>query len=253
MAYRVELPLSRVVARGESQTLTLPVRDSSDAEQTASSGTITIYVGTQTLLSETAITSVGPPASYDLLASTTADEPLSEDWVEVWDLSGLDAFTVRGYLVRRPYHSRVTDRSLRDKHPEILDLLPPGETTGERFRRGASEAIQRHLLRQGRRPWLIFDSDTLYEPEVYLALSAWARDCHLRQVGGPDWLELARDYEQKAEVILGEISFGYDADEDGTLTDDEDGTSAVSAGVTLTAGRPGGWRLGARGLGGGWR
>lgn len=251
MTYRVELPLSRVVVRGEAATLTLPVRDDTDAEQTASSGTISIYLGTTTLVDAASVTSVGPPASYSLLAATTTDQVLSDEWVEVWDLDGLDTFTVRGYLVRRGYHSRVTDKSLKDKHPEILSTLPQGETTSERFRRSASETIQRKLIAQGRRPWLIFDSDSLYEIEVYLALALWARDCWSRSVGGPDWLELAEVYDGKAESLWTQQSFGYDADEDGLLSDDEDGTSALKASVTLTSGRPGAWRTGPRGWG--WR
>lgn len=240
MAYRVQLSLPRVVERGEQTTLNLPVRDDADAEQTAtlSGSTVTIYLGSKKIVDAAAIATVGPPASYTVSAAATADEGLTDEWLEVWTLAGLDTFRVRGHLVRHQYHSRVTDAALQDVHPEFLLHLPPGETTGERFRRRASEQMQRRLLAKGRRPWLVFDSDALFDPEVWLTLALWAEDAALRQQGNTEWARLANSYHKRYEDCWAEVSFSYDENEDGVIDADENGEATQAAAVMLTAGRP---------------
>lgn len=246
MAYHVQLSLPRIVQRGVAATLTCPVYNDAGAEQTASAGTVAIYDGGAEVLAATAVTTTGPPASYSLAASVTTDRGLTDRWHEEWSLTGLDTFRITGFLVRHAYHDRLTDSVLQDAHPEFLDHLPPVETTGERFRRTASERIQRRLLAKGRRPHLIFNADALLDPAIFLALHLWADDVALRSDSETRWIRLADRYMKQYESAWSEVTFDYDRDEDGLIDPSEQGEATQSASIVFTAGRRragrGGWR-----------
>lgn len=239
MAYRVQLELPRVVQIGRAASLTLPVYSDAGGQLTASSGTLTVTSGGATLLDEVAVT-VGPPASYSLLAATTASLAPSDTWVETWTLVGIDRIVHTGSLVRMGYFSRLTDSGMEDVHPEVLDLLPAGETTAERFRRSASGWMQRKLLSKGRRPWLIWDQDALYEPELWRALGLWANDAASRVQSASaqaDYARRAREYLDRADALFGEVSFRYDAEESGSV-DVESTTTAAPAVIMMSGQRP---------------
>lgn len=239
MAYRVALPLARVVERGVATTLTCPVLDDDNAEQTpGAASTVQILIGSRELLPATTIDSAGPPATHTIAAALTADESLTGDWKEVWTLENLKTFTVRGYLVRNAYHSRLVDQQLQDVHRELYDLLPPGETTGKRFRRMASEMIQRMLLRKGRRPWLIFDPDQLVDAELYFALHYWANDASMRHRGNVDYASKAREYWQKAENFFDAATFDYDRTETGVVDNSDEKEGVSTPGYVATSGSP---------------
>lgn len=240
---RVGLSLPREVERGRAASLTLPLLSDAGAEQTVSSGTLSVWLGGTVVLDEVPV-APGPPASYALTGPTTADLALSSEWLEVWT-TDLGVYQVAGHLVRRAYYSRVTDVDLQRVHPEILHLLPPGETSAEKFRVLASEKLQRELLNKGRRPWLVFEPTALLDAEVALALHYWAQDAHMRTSGTSVYAGLSRDFWTSFEREWDRVSFAYDEDEDG-LVDATQTESAAPAGVVLTAGRPrsrGGWAV----------
>jgi hypothetical protein len=236
MAYRIGLTLGREVVRGRAMSLTLPLVDDAGNAQTAAAGaTLSVWLGSTLLLDEVEVVE-GPPASYALTAlEVPATLALSAEWLEVWTTS-LGVFTVSGWLVRRGYASRVTDSTLQQVHPEILHLLPPGETTAEKFRVKASEKIQRELLNKGRRPWLVFEVTALLDAEVYLALHYWAQDAAMRTSGTSTYATLAREFWAAFEREWARVSFNYDADEDG-LIDEADKQTAEPSGILLTQGR----------------
>jgi hypothetical protein len=236
MPYRIDQPLPRIVELGRAATLPLPIRSDANAAQTLVSATLTVRLGSTILLDAVAATTLGPPASYSLLAATTTDLSPSDEWLESW-ATDLGVFTYSGYLVRSAYHSHVTDSALQQLHPEFLGFLPPGETTGEKFRVAATEQIQRDLIKKGRRPWLIFDEWALYDAERYFAMHLWANDRAVSTSGDSDYARLAADYLEKYRAEWGTVSFRYDLDEDGAIDEDETET-ASPGGITLTAGRP---------------
>lgn len=235
MSNRVQLSLPRIVQRGEATSLTLPLRSEADAELTATSGTLTVKLGSKTLVDAAALSAFGPPVSYSLLAATTTDESLSEEWLEIWDLD-IGTYTHAGYLVRYPYHSHVTDAALTDLHAEILYHLPPGETTAEKYRRSAKETIERRLIAKGRRPWLIVDAWALYDAERHLAVSLWASDTAARVKDAIQYTRLAAEHERKYERAFDGVTFRYDEDSDGTIADGEEQQAAQPI-LTLSAGR----------------
>jgi hypothetical protein len=237
--YRVPLDLPRIVQIGRAASLTLPVETDAGAAQTASAGTLTVTVGGTTVLDAVAIT-LGPPASYALLAASTEDLAPSESWVETWTLTGIDRFVHTGYLVRQGYFSHLTDSAMEDVHAELLTLLPPGETTAERFRRSASGWLQRKLLNKGRRPWLVWDQWALHEPELWRALGLWASDAAMRTANDAaqaDYRQRSRDYLDRADALFGEVAFRYDADQSGILDSTQQTTAAP--GVFMVTAGPG--------------
>lgn len=241
MGFRVQLSLPRVVERNRAATLPLPVRSDADAEQTATlaGSTLTVRLGSKTLLDAVQITTEGPPASYSLLAATTANEGYSDEWYEEWNLQGIGVVPHTGYLVHTAYYSHVTDGDLQALHPELLDFLPPGETSAEKFRVRSDQFIQRALIRKGRRPWLIFDQWALHDPEVYFALSLWANDAALRTNGSArsEYTKKAAEYKADFERLFGQVQFRYDESESGILSDATT-ESAEPSGITFTSGRP---------------
>jgi hypothetical protein len=239
MAYRVEMPLPRVVEIGRTATLDLPVRTAAGAVVEVTSGTLTVKLGSVVLVDEASIVagSATVDATYSLLGTVHDDLEPSDDYLETWT-TPVGVFTVSGYLVLTAYHSHVTDTALEGYHPELLDLLPPGETTAEKFRTMASERVQRELIKRGRRPWLIFDEWALYDSESYLALSYWASDASLRTTGTTDYARLAREYMTMFQSDWNAVAFRYDEDEDGDISEGEEMETAAPAGITLTAGRP---------------
>jgi hypothetical protein len=237
MGYRVNRTLPRTVEIGRAQTLTLPiVSDASGAMTPTGASTLTVRLGSLTLLDEVSVT-LGPPPSYSLLAATTTDQAPSDEYQEVWTLAGLGTFTWSGYLVRYGYYPTLSDTHLEQRHPEILSLLPPGETTAEKYRVAAGERVQRELIKKGRRPWLIVDSWALHDAELYFALHLWAQDAKQRTRNDSTYAELSREYlaQFQHELGPGGVQFRYDEDQDG-LIDSSQVETATSSGIVLSAG-----------------
>ena len=236
MPYRVELAGPREVVRGRDLTLTLPLRSDANVEQTVTgSPTLSVWLGSAVLLDEVAV-APGPPASYALLAATTEDEGLSDEWLERWT-TNLGVFTHTGHLCRTGFFSHVTDGAMQRVHPELLDFLAPGETTAEKARTLAADRVVRQLASRGRRPWLVWDQWELYEPELYYALHYWANDARFRTTGAHDYQALAVEYDAKATALWkAATSFREDTSETGVIVDTEP-VPAETGGYVLTAGR----------------
>ena len=229
--------LPRMIERGVSQTLSLPVfADDGTTAQTATSGTVSIYAGSRAIV-EGAAVSAGPPAAYTLAAAKTSDESLSERWLEKWTLTiGGTVFTFQrpAYLVRRVLYPTLIDADLVEYHSDLLSLLDPDDSNLQRYRDNAWHAIQTALIRQGRRPQLVLDAWQLRSLHAYRTLELFYRDA-ASSVGDGRYIELAREYGELAAEEWTALSFRYDADEDGFVSDALDQTSAGSGVVYLTA------------------
>ena len=234
LTHRQSMP--RIIEQGVAQTLTLDVYDdATEAQQTATAGTLTASVGGVAVLSAVSAT-LGPPASYALLAATTADSAIEASWHEVWSLTigGIAyPFQRTGYLVRRAWHPTILDADLVDYHADLSTIRPPSITTFEPYRRKAGEWIQRKLLQTGKRPWLIFDPWELTEVHAFKALSLIFRD-FASSIGDGRYKELAAEYDGKADSAWSAVTFRYDAGHTGTIsTSAQEGASAP---IVLTAG-----------------
>ena len=229
--------IPRMIERGSTQVLTLPVYgDDGTSAQTATSGTVSIYDGSAAIVEDQTVT-VGPPASHTLAGSATADRGLSERLLEVWTLtiSGtVHTLTRPAYLMRRVLTPTLIDADLVEYHSDILSLLDPDETTLEKPRTAAWEFVQRKLIRNGRRPQLVIDSWQLRDLHAYRTLELFFRDA-AASVGDGRYVELAREYAELTAAAWSEISFRYDADEDGYVGDQLDETTPGQGVVYLSA------------------
>lgn len=238
---RIDRKLPRTVERGKLTTLTLPLRDESDAVQTLTSATLTITVGSKVLVNGATVSTLGPPASYSLAASVTENESLTSEYLEVWE-TDLGTFQVSGYLVRRAYHSHVTEGDLTSRYPGILKDLPPEDLKAghgtKRYRTLAYERTQRRLLAKGRRPWLIFDPWALVDAEANLALHYWAAEAAIRFQDAPTYLRLKKQFGDQYEKLWGEVTFREDTGETGTIDNGQIGKPAAAPGVYVGATRP---------------
>jgi hypothetical protein len=228
--------LPRIIEQGVAQTLTLDVYDdATEAQQTASAGTLTASVGGVAVLSAVNAT-LGPPASYALLAATTEASAIEASWLEVWSLTiGGIAYPLQraGYLVRRAWHPTILDADLIDYHSDLATIRPPSISTFEPYRRKAGDWVQRKLLQTGKRPWLIFDPWQLTEVHAFKALSLIFRD-FASSIGDGRYKELAAEYDGKADSAWSAVTFRYDAGHNGTIaTSAQEGASSP---IVLTAG-----------------
>lgn len=231
--------LPRTIEIGVSTTLTLDVYPEDSATLTAASAaTVTVYQG-QAVLVNAAVATVGGAytASYALSGSVTTGLTPSDDYLEVWSITvsgAVHTFQRAGYLVRRAFHPSVTDAALTDYHSDLANLRPSTLTTYEPYRRRAGDWIQRRLLEQGRRPWLVFDAWALEVPHVYKALSLIFTDFE-SSIGDGRYAKLAASYEARAEAEFAKVQFRYDLAETGTIRE-SDGQSGVATPLFLTSG-----------------
>jgi hypothetical protein len=229
--------LPRMIERGASQVLTLPVYAADGtAQATASSGTVSIYAGSTAIVTDAAV-SVGPPAAYTLAGSATTDQSLSEEWLEIWKLtiSGTEyTFQRPAYLVRRVLYATLIDADLVEYHSDLLSLLDPDESNLQKYRDNAWSSVQTALIRKGRRPQLVIDSWQLRQLHAFRTLELFFRDA-ASSVGDGRYIELAREYGELAAEEWAALSFRYDASEDGYIGTALDETTAGSGVVYLSA------------------
>lgn len=209
----------RMIERGVAQSLTFPVFSAAGAEQTATAATVTLQVENRTVLAATAATSLGPPASYSLLAATTTSEALSDRWLETWAMTiGGTPYTFRraAYLVRHVFYPTITDTDLTDVHAELTELLDSDVDDYSRYREAAREKIERHLIKKGRRPELIFDNWALYDAHRALTLHLIFRD-YASSIGDGRYTELAAEYLEEWKSEIESVRFRYDDQLSGTI------------------------------------
>jgi hypothetical protein len=221
--------LPRIVERGVETALSLDIYSASSVQQTATSATVTVKLGSRVLVEGASATTLGPPASYTLPASTLEDEDVSDQYLEVWTLViGGETHTFRraGHLVRHAFHPTITDTDLTDRDSDLLNIVPDSETNLSQYREAARKRLERDLLRKGRRPWLIFDSYELTDAHIALSLHLFYRDQHIA-IGDGRYKEAADEYGAEYREALSEVNFRYDDNETGNV-DTETRQSATS-------------------------
>ena len=239
--------MTRLIRRGATVALTLEIQDDDGNQLSPTSATIQILDGAEEVVATTAVTSVGPPISYTLAGSVHSSRGLSEDWLEIWTptIAGTEyQFTRLAHLVRRLWYPTVNDSDLEAAHQELARIRPDTIDSYAVYRNRAAGRIQRDLVKKGRRPWLILDAASLYDPHVTLSLGYLFTDWGT-QFGQGQWKELGADYMEQYEALMRDANFRYDEDESGTAS----GADTVPARppLVLTAGAPAAWRSGYRG------
>lgn len=237
MAYVYRQRGPAVAERGVDTVLTCDVLDDAGAQQTATAGTVTVYAGGSTIVDGASAT-LGPPATYTLLGTTTTDEPLSDQWLAIWSLTiggRVERFRQPIVLVRHRYHGVATDADLIALHAELASLRPSSLTSYQPYIVRAREKIQRDLLKIARSPHLIFDAWALVDAEVALALHYIWRDFAGSVAANPKYDRLAADYLREYREEMTAFRARYDSDQTGTITSDTQESAAAT--IVLTAGR----------------
>ena len=207
-----------MIVRGQTQTLSLDVYNDTGAQQTSTSGTLTLYAGSRVVVDGEAITP-GAPSTYSLSASDTASLSLADNWLEVWSLTiGGTAYTFQreAYLVRRELQPHITDLDLEADHTDLDDYRHAWLSDFSSHRSEAWTAIQETLIAKGRRPQLVVSSWALRKVHKLATLQ---RIFHAHWVSTGD--ESSREVAaEKAEMLAdawGDVVLTYDEDEDGTI------------------------------------
>ena len=235
--------LPRMIERGVPNTLDADAY-SGNTQQTATAATVSIVDGSRVVLAAVAAGSLGPPATYALLAAATSSESLSDRWLEVWTLTiGGSTYVLRrpAYLVRHVLYSTLVDQDLIDLYPELgtTELRGTTITSFAAYRQKALEYIERQLIKKGRRPELVFDAFALRDAEENLTLHWIFRD-FANELGDGRWERLAAEHEAKWRAEYDAVQFRYDADQSGGIK--TSGTETTSSTIYTTSGTPGGMR-----------
>lgn len=210
---------------------------------TPTSGTYTLRDPSGTALVNAAALST-PYSTYAVLAaSVPATLALGEGYSELWAwvISGVTytAHRPAAIVLRRTY-CPISNADVLERHPEWT-TYPAGASSWESFIRQAHTLAERRLIAAGRRPYLVLNSDALYEPEVYWTLAMIAR--HLSTyVGDTDaYAALAALYDERAEQAWSRITLTYDADSNGIPDEGEQGANAGPP-VVFLSDTPRAWR-----------
>lgn len=231
-----------IVELGVASTLTLDVWDAG-SQQTATAATVTVQDGSETLVSAAAATSLGPPATYTLLAAATSGRTYSDRGLVIWSMTigGLPyTFQRRLKIVRRKFYRTVVTQDLLDLYPTLELFFTTDKTDFETELQRAEDRIERALVRKGRRPELIFDPDDLAEAFEHAALALVYRWGY-SALGDTRYDELATFHDRRFTEEMDGLAFSFDVGETGTID-----TSDLESGeplMVLTAGPAGGgWR-----------
>jgi len=249
LSLRHSLPFFLV--RGQDNALEWDVYSAASAQQTATVGTIQVLDGDESIVAAgTAMTTLGPAASYTLTSATLgATRPFSENVMAYATLtiSGTaERFRRRGYIVRHAYYPSITDTDLTDEHTELSSILSALDVTSyEKYRERANTAIQRRLLSMGRRPYLIFEPSTLVEPHLALTFHYIFKD-FASVIGDGKYRDLRDFYWNPVnETGVYETAwrqaasgFQYDEDESGTMAGTEEEAVPSQPVIMVTAGNP---------------
>ena len=211
------------------------------------SGTVTIIKGSGAVLVDAAAVSVvNSIATYTIAAATLPDAlALEGNWLIVWSLvldGDTHTFQRPAALVRRELHPVVTPDDLIAIHQEASSLLASGQALAD-FLDQAWDMVQRRLLAAGRRPYLVISDFALFDVHRHLAAYLVFNDA-ASSVGDGRWAEVAEHHLGRYEQEWARLSLTYDMDEDGKISEAEQGTAGPSAVYVGGPGRGVRWQWG---------
>ena len=216
--YAQRFPLPDVIERGVNLTLEAPIY-SGALLAAPSSGTCTIYDEDGATVSTGAVTVASSVATYAILGTLTSPYELAMNWRVEWSLVMPDTRTYRfsnpAALVLRRIWAVLTDTDLiSGRYHDLNRYLPAGTTSWESWRVTSWEEIQRRLLKDERRPWLIMDPGAMLDVHRDLTLSLVFSAIGMTQrTSERDWTGLARDHRDAYERGWRSLSFAYDTSE----------------------------------------
>ena len=227
---------TELIEQGRDQTIRCyPYRGGSAA--TPVSGSVSVYdSGGTAIVDAQAVTVLGDVAIYTIFAAATSSLTLSEGWRVEWSLLMPDTTTrvhrVDAQLVRTRLYPPVAHADLYRK---LRSLDPSGDnplTARADYTDELDEAwieIEDRLVSKGRRPWLVMSPSSFRR----VTLNLWVANVldNLATRLNPAYTQLAESWRDRYEAAWGELTFQYDADDDGIA----DGGSTPSRESTSTS------------------
>lgn len=209
--------------KGRNNTIKAPIYFGG-ALAAPTSGTVTVYSSTRVAVVDAAAVTISASiAQYTVTSAMLADYGYSDAWQIEWALlmgdSQTHTFVAEAALVRRNLYPVISDLDLTKYHSDLLNKLPPTESSYQDYITEAWAVIESMLWQGGRRPWLILSNHALREPHIYKTLELIALDFGSRQSDNSYWMEVADKYASKFDSAWARISFTEVSSEDGIAED----------------------------------
>lgn len=219
--YALDLPHPYLIERGVAQDIVAPLRHgSTGALVVPTSGTLTITRpdGTE-MVSAAAVTVTSSIATYAVTPAAT--ETLGEGYELAWDLVLSTAhytFRSRGMVVEYLLYPVVAETHLYEREPELAYRAPQASTTGWQPQIDATwYELQRWLIGEGRRPWLIVEPSALRDVHLTRALEVCCRAAATGSDTEGVWLAKAETYRHEHRNAKAACRLTYDDGDAATL------------------------------------
>lgn len=207
------LPLPDLIERGTATTLRCPVYLDGELAVPSSAHVQVLDRGGQ-VVAGGAASVVDGVAEYTVPGPTLASHELAEGWQVVWTLTvDGEVHRVRNEaaLVRYRLHPVISDADLYERVPALSPHAPrpiTDRTTYQTERDAAWVQIQRRLISQGRRPWLVLSPGALAEAHLTLTLALILEGLSVRTAEAIS--DRAAEYRRQYQDAWRQLSFVYD-------------------------------------------
>ena len=227
--YSVDSQLPSFYERECSSTVTLPVYAGGSSPAVATSGTFTLYDISKTTIVTGAVTFPGGVATFTVpAASLPATTALSAFWQEEWVLTfgtHVETFRRDAFLCLRLLHNVVTETMLVRRVSDLAAIRPPTITSYEPYIQEAWGIVQRTLLQDGRRPYLVMNDYAFADWACALTLELAFRDFATYTGEGRFSAECDK-YRADADKAFDRLKLEYDTVEQNLRTAAASGQSA---------------------------
>jgi len=226
ITYQARFETVELLERGRDNPIRCRVYSGASALAAPTSGTVSVYDATGTaLVSAEAVTVTNSIATYSIASATITSSTFGAGWRVEWTLvlAGVThVFRNDAMLCRRILYNPVTEADLARRHHDLSNLRESSRSSYEDEIDEAWVETQNDLIRRGNRPQLIMSPSALRDHVLQRTL-ALIYTGFWHGTGEERYLTIAAAHDEKAKNAWTELSFVYDADEDG---EDESGGDA---------------------------
>ena len=213
--YQPQTPLPARLVREVATVSELPVYvDSVLTAPASGTYTLTRPDGSKAVDAQS-VTIASSVATYSVTLG--ASEIVGDGWQETWVLtfgSTPRPFYRDAGCVLRAYPCVISTADCLQRHPELANQYPQGDSTAEKFVDEAQISVALWLLQQGRDPWLVVSPYSFREPQLLWALCFWFRALATYAGDASRFQFYADKYEADAKAALAAMRLTYDEDKD---------------------------------------
>lgn len=214
-SYQPQTPLPARLVRGVATLSELPVYvDSVLTAPDSGTYTLTRPDGSKAVDVQN-VTVTSSVATYTVTLAST--EVVGDGWQESWSLvfgATTRVFERDAGCVLRAYRSVISTADCLQRHPELANQYPQGDSTAEKFVDEAQITVALWLLQQGRDPWLVVSPYSFREPQLLWALCFWFRALATYAGDASRFQYYADKYEADARKALESMRLTYDDNAD---------------------------------------